>query len=195
MESHEQNKDRLVAGLRDGDPEAVREFCLTYGPVLQRIADRRIAGALRRRLDAEDVVQSACRTFVRRAAGGEFRLDDAEGMWRLLCAITLSKVREQARHHLRKKRGLDREEQPAEGSSGVDFSPADPGPGPADAAEFADGFETLMESLDRDERRVVDLKLQDLTNDEIAAKLACSERTVRRLLKQVRDRCANPLAE
>jgi len=54
----------------------------------------------------EDLVQSACRTFLRRAQIGQFRLADSEELWRLLCAITLTKVREQTRFHMRQKRGL-----------------------------------------------------------------------------------------
>jgi hypothetical protein len=54
-------------------------------------------------------VQSACFTFLRRVRGGEFQLEDSEGLWRLLCAITLAKVHKQTRFHLRQKRGLGQE--------------------------------------------------------------------------------------
>src|SRR5262249_34389478 len=141
----------------------------------------------------EDVAQSACRTFLRRARGGEFQLADSEGLWRLLCAITLSKIREQTRFHLRQKRGIDREVQPAPAagdSSSIDFQPAAPGPTPAEAAEFADQFQRVLAGLDDEERQLVDLKLQECTNDEIAERLGCSERTVRRLLKRVQAHLA-----
>ena len=45
-----------------------------------------------------------------------------------------------------------------------------------------------MASLDEEERRFVDLKLQQCTNLEVAARLGCSERTVRRILKRVQSR-------
>ncbi len=63
-----------------------------------------------------------------------------------------------------------------------------PGPTPADAAAFADQFRLLIESLGEEEKQLVALKLDDMTNDQIADKLGCSERTVRRLLKQVQAR-------
>jgi RNA polymerase sigma factor (sigma-70 family) len=178
---------RMIAGLRAGDAVAVREFCDRYGPALNRVADRKLPGAVRRRIDAEDVVQSACRTFFRRAQNGEFRLDDSGALWRLLCAITLTKVREQARFHLRQRRGVGREQEalPAGDESRCETPLAEAGPSPAEVAEFADQFRALLDRLDPEEQRVVDLKIQDYTNEQVAAALGCSERTVRRLLKRV----------
>jgi RNA polymerase sigma-70 factor (ECF subfamily) len=178
--------DRLIAGLRAGDKDASREVCALYGESLERIAARRLPGALRARVGPEDVVQSVCRTFFRRARGGEFQLADTEALWRLLCAITLTKVRAQARHHLRQKRGLDRETDAADEGAAV----AAPGPTPAQAAEFADQFQHLLSGLDAEAQAVVDLKLQDFTQAEIADRLGCSERTVRRVLKRLQDHLA-----
>jgi RNA polymerase sigma-70 factor, ECF subfamily len=184
---------RLITGLRAGDEQVVREFCGLYGDLLLRLADRHLPDRLRRRLGPEDVVQSAYRTFLRRARAGEFHLDDSASLWRLLCAITLTKVREQTRFHLRQKRGLARET-PLPVASSTDstpgIEPAAAGPSPADAAEFADQFQLLLASLDEEERQVVDLKLQDYTNDEVAERLGCSQRTVRRLLKRVQAQLA-----
>jgi RNA polymerase sigma factor (sigma-70 family) len=183
---------QLIQGLRAGDAQATRAFWDQYGGLLQKVAERHLAGGLRRRVGPEDVVQSACRTFLRRAKGGEFRLEDSEGLWRLLCAITLTKIREQARYHLRQKRGLDQEtplEAPA-GDSGGNFQLAAPGPTPAEAAEFADQFQQLLAALDEEERRIVDLKLQEFTHEEVAEQLGCSERTVRRVIKRVQARLA-----
>ena len=181
--------ERLIDGLRKGDHSAARAFCDQYGPALHRIADQRMPEGLRRRLGPEDVIQSACRTFFRRAQDGQFQLSDSESLWQLMCAITLTKIREQARFHLRKRRSMQRESQsptPAADETGVIDTPVAPGPTPAEAAEFADQFQHLLESLNPEERQVVDLKLQELTNDEIAEQIGCSERTVRRLMNRVK---------
>ena len=98
--------------------DCTREFCERYGGPLYRVAAKHLPDRVRRRVGPEDVAQSACRTFLRRAEGGEFQLADAEGLWQLLCAITLTKVREQTRFHLRQKRGLDREFDPDPTASG-----------------------------------------------------------------------------
>jgi hypothetical protein len=118
----------LIQGLSRGDPEAVRVFCEHYGPMLQRVADKHLAAGLRRRVGPESICQSACLSFLRRAQAGEFKLADSEEMWRLLCAITLTKVREKARYHRRQKRSIEREqalEAPAAGDSerrGIDLA-------------------------------------------------------------------------
>jgi RNA polymerase sigma-70 factor, ECF subfamily len=187
---------RLIQGLRDGDPHIVQEFCEQYGDRLQRLAEKHLPAGLRRRLGPEDVVQSACRTFLRRAQGGKFQLGDADNLWGLLCAITLTKVREQARFHLRQKRGLNREEPlhaDPQASSVAGFQPVDPGPAPDETAEFADQLQHLLASLDEEERQVVDLRLQECTTAEMAERLGCSERTVRRILKRVQTRLAHIL--
>jgi RNA polymerase sigma-70 factor, ECF subfamily len=189
----DQQWQRMIVGLRDGNRTVVREFCEHYGKSLERLAEKHLTGGVKRRIGAEDVVQSACRTFLRRAQIGEFELADAEGLWGLLCAITLTKVREQTRFHLRQKRGLDREVHQAD-MSGTDgprlFDRADSEPTPAEAAEFTDQFTQLVSGLDEEERQLVDLKLQQFTNDEIAVQMGCSERTVRRILKRVQSALA-----
>lgn len=189
MADSAQRWDRLITGLRGGDPRVAHEFWNQYGQLLHDLADRHLAAGLRRRVGPEDVVQSACRTFLRRAQIGEFKLDDSEGLWRLLCAITLTKIREQARFHKRQKRGLDQEVHALGGDSG-DSGPdlAAPGPSPAEAAAFADQFQQILAALDEEERQIVDLKLQDYTHEEVADKLGCSERTVRRIVKRLQAR-------
>jgi RNA polymerase sigma factor (sigma-70 family) len=190
--SPEQDRwQQLIQGLRQGDRAATHAFWDQYGALLQQVAEKHLTGGLRRRVGPEDVVQSACRTFLRRAQGGEFQLEDSEGLWRLLCAITLTKIREQARFHLRQKRGLDQEIALQAGpDASADFPLAAPGPTPAEATEFADQFEQLLAGMDDEERAIVDLKLQDCRHEEVADKLGCSERTVRRVLKRVQARLA-----
>jgi len=54
--------------------------------------------------------------------------------------------------------------------------------------EFEDQLQQLLHGLDAEERQLVDLKLQQCTNEEVASQLGCSERTVRRMLKTVQSR-------
>jgi RNA polymerase sigma-70 factor, ECF subfamily len=186
----------MMRGLRDGDQQAECNFFKQYGEAMHRLADRYLGAKLRRRVGAEDIVQSACRTFLRRAQGGEFQLPDTEALWRLLCAITLSKVREQARYHGRQKRGFDKEVPlPAQDtSSAAGWDPVDPDPSPAQAVAFTEQLEQLLATLDEEERQIVDLKLQDLTNEAIAERLGSSERTVRRIMKRLQTKLAGLLA-
>lgn len=180
--------EELVAG----NDHVMDEFWSRYGAALQRLAEKRMAAALKRRLGPEDIVQSVCRTFVRRARGGEFQLEGDDGLWRLLCAMTLTKVRQHARFHYRQRRSLQKEvrlETERDFDSGAAdrlvSQPAANAPTPSEAAEFADQMNQFLASLGEEERRLVQLRLEGLTQPEIADRLECSERTVRRLQKRV----------
>lgn len=188
----------MIQGLRTGDSRAEFAFWQRYGPLLEGLAQKHLHGEVLRRLGPEDVAQSACRTFLRRAQLGEFQVPDAASLWHLLCAITLSKAHEQARFHRRQKRSVDKEHVLAspleeEDSGAGEFM--DRSPGPEEAAAFSDQFQQLMAGLDPEERRIVELKLQDLTNKEIAKNLRSSERTVRRILALLRHRFERAFGE
>jgi RNA polymerase sigma factor (sigma-70 family) len=183
--------DQMINGLREGDQQACSDFWNNFGPMLESVAQKQLSDRLQRRVGPDDVVQSACRTFFRRVSAGQFDLPDSDSLWRLMCAITLTKARRVARDHSRQKRGMSSEQY-------LDASPTDsvgkrtelPGSSetPLDAAVFSDQMSVLLGSLSPDECQVLDLKLQNHTNDEIAEQMKCSERTVRRLTNQIRSR-------
>jgi RNA polymerase sigma factor (sigma-70 family) len=103
--------------------------------------------------------------------------------------ITLTKAREQVRFHRRQKRSVGQEirfDRSPSDSSAMDVP--DPNTDRPEAEDIADRLGELLGSLTDEERGVVELKLQDLTNDEIAVRLNCSERTVRRIMKRVSAR-------
>jgi RNA polymerase sigma-70 factor (ECF subfamily) len=180
--------DRWIVGLRQGHPDTLTDFWKRFGPLLERLAEKNMAPGLRPRLGPEDVVQSVCRTFFRRAKEGQFQLDDQDNLWRLLVAITLTKIREKTRYHMRDKRGMQHERALAAGDDSVGPALPAAGPTPAEMAEFTDLLEATLAGLDEEERQVIQLKLQEFTHDEVAEKLGCSERTVRRILKKVQTR-------
>lgn len=183
-----------VRRLADGDDVVVNEFWRQYGDRLQGLAAKFLTSKLYRREGPEDVVQSVCRTFLRRAKAGQFDLADRESLWRLLCAITVAKVREKARYHSRKKRSFELE-RPLEGSR-IGAVPAEAAePSPAEAAEFADELQRLLSDMDEEERQVVLLRIEDYTYPEIADKLGRSKRTIRRILSRVQSRLQSMLEE
>ncbi|MEM8733812.1 MAG: sigma-70 family RNA polymerase sigma factor [Planctomycetota bacterium] len=180
------NHDVTVAWLdelADGKPSAVEQFWERYGESLQRVAERQIAGWLRRRVDPEDVVQSACRTFFRRAGDGNFSLESKDDLWKLLLTITLNKVRMQARFHTRNRRSVSKEQAiPDE---------ANLHPGEWDHAienvELNDMLDVAFADKDDERRRVLEMWLDGRTQNEIASEVGCSERTVRRIQQRIRD--------
>lgn len=183
--------DQLINGLRDGDQQACSNVWHKFGPLLQDVAQKQLSQRLQRRVGSDDVVQSACRTFFRRVSTGQFDLPDADALWRLMYAITLKKARRVARDHSRLKRGVNTEQyldsHPSSRSQQKMELPSNELT-PLDAAEFSDQMNKLLANLSPQECQVLDLKLQNHTNDEIASRMSCSERTVRRLTNQIRSR-------
>ncbi len=178
----------LVEGLREGDPERVNAFVRTFGPALERLAARAIHPGMQRRFGPESIAMSVCRTFLRRAHGGEFDLPDADAVWRLLCAIALNKVRKHTRFHLRERRRADREVP-------IDWArrERDPVPTPEDLALFADSFAAVVDSLDPGQRRMLELRLAARSHREIAQDLRVSQRTVRRHMAGLETRLRSAL--
>ncbi|MEM9645091.1 MAG: sigma-70 family RNA polymerase sigma factor [Planctomycetota bacterium] len=169
--------------LADGNPRVVEEFWQKYAGPLRRVADRQISASLGKRVDAEDIVQSACRTFFRRAGQGEFECTDQDDLWRLMLTITLNKARMQARFHGRARRGVSQER-----SLDADPSLANDHVEQAiEAVDFADFLETVFAKLDDESRRILERMLDGQTQDEIAAAVGCSQRTVRRMKGRIRD--------
>jgi RNA polymerase sigma-70 factor, ECF subfamily len=188
-----------VQQLIHGDEEVVREFWERYGPQLEQLAGRHIARRLQPRIGPDDVVQSVCRTFLRRSKAGNYDLTDTDGLWRLLCAITLTKVRQHVRFHLRQRRTVLREApQPSESSVQAPIRDAAVAAGqqtPDAAAAFSEQMEQLLGSLDSEEQMLVQLRIEGFTQPEIAQSMGCSERTVRRLLTRVRAKWSRQLEE
>lgn len=187
----------LIAGLRSGDPDACRRFWEQHGVALENIAARQLSGRLQRRVGPDDVVQSVFRTFFRRVSGGQFDLPDADALWRLMCAITVTKAKRAARDHGRKKRGLGQEASLADltAGEGPGFDVGDDSPAGSIDVELADEIEALLKKLGDEECQVLEMKMNQLDNDQIAERLGCSERTVRRLVKNIQDRWQKTIDE
>lgn len=172
-----------LGNLADGRADAVEEFWERYGDALQRVAERQIASWLRKRVDPEDVVQSACRTFFRRAGQGDFSLDNKDDLWKLLLTITLNKARMQARFHSRNRRNVSKEQampeaaslQPAEWNNAIE------------SIELKDMLEKAFADYDDEKKKLLDMWLEGRTQNEIAKEIGCSERTVRRMQDRIRS--------
>ena len=181
----------FVEGLVAGEDQAYQQFWEEYGKKLQGVARNQLSPGMNRRLAPEDIVQSTCRSFFHRVTTGKLQLSDSESLWRLLCAITLNKTRMKQRFHLAQRRAANREHaQETQSPTGSFLSNEPPAQEqlPDEAVMFAEQLETIMEMLDETEQSILQLKLDDHTNDEIAERVGRSERTVRRTLKRLQEK-------
>ena len=85
------SRSSFIERLQAGDPKAEEQLYTRYAQTLIQVAQKNLGKVVKRRLDAEDVVQSVFRTFIRRNAEGEFQIKSSDKLWRLLVKITVLK--------------------------------------------------------------------------------------------------------
>jgi DNA-directed RNA polymerase specialized sigma24 family protein len=183
-----------IGRLVEGDPAAAQPLWERYFRLLVARARRKLGGTLRGAADEEDVALSAFDSFCRAAARHRFpRLDDRDDLWQLLLVLTDRKASNQRRHATRPKHGggkvLNEGALPAAGSAGgsplAQLSGREPTP--EYAAQVAETWRRLFDLLrDPELETVALLKMEGHSLGEIAARLGCVPRTVKRKLKLIR---------
>jgi DNA-directed RNA polymerase specialized sigma24 family protein len=172
--------------LKAGEAAAAQPLWERYFERLVGLARAKLLGTARRVADEEDVALSAFDSFCRGARIGRFpQLLDRDNLWRLLVVITARKASCLRRDQHRLKRGgpagaID-EEAEVERLLSED-------PTPEFAAQTAEECQRLLGALGKsDLRQVVLWKLEGFTNEEIAQRLGCAERSVERKLRLIRE--------
>lgn len=174
----------LFDDLRHGDPGAAAAIFERYAERLTRLARSKLAAKLAARVDPEDIVMSAYRSFFVAARDGRFEVERGGDLWRLLVEITLHKLYRQAEHHGAQRRSVRREQR---SKDAADFeSIAGREPTPAEALIAAEELEAILGQLPDRGRTIAELRLQGYMVEEIAATIGCSTRTVRRWLEELR---------
>ena len=178
----------LLQRWRDGDESAATEIFERYVNRLCALARTRLSQKMQRRVEAEDVVQSAYRSFFRRA-GEHYALEKQGDLWRLLAAITINKVRGQVEYHTAKKRGVYLEESMLADRSIFRVSPEmiSDEPKPDDAVVMVEELSNVLTDLDETQRKIIELSMQNQSIPQIADAVQRSERTIRRTIQQVRE--------
>jgi RNA polymerase sigma-70 factor (ECF subfamily) len=173
-----------MSGDSPADPDAdvarlFDRFAGRLAQVAQRNLDRRLAG----RIDGEDVVQSAFRTFFRRSARGEFAIESSSEMWRLLVHITIRKARAKGRYHTAAKRDALAEVSLQNIGDLLRHEP-----GPDEAVALVDLIETLLEGLPAWYGDALHKRLEQRSVSEIADELRISRQSVHRAFRLLQQR-------
>lgn len=184
----------LLDRYRAGDEQAADELFRRYLGRLTVFARARLSSRIARRIDAEDVVQSAYRSFFLRARDGRLALERSGDLWRLLVAITLNKLHRTVAHHQAARRSVRLEQvadlrELVESSEHVGAATAEEG---LALAEVLEGFLTGLGSR---ERTILEMRLRDCSVPEIAAATSRSERSVRRILSELEQQLQRQLRE
>jgi RNA polymerase sigma-70 factor (ECF subfamily) len=180
----------LMLRLRAGDNDAADRVFRQFAGRLIALARSRLDAALRQKVDPEEVMLSAYKSFFRRHADGEFDLDGWEGLWGLLTRITLHKCWHQVDHFRAACRDVRREAGPGTRAAAdeEDWQALAREPTPPEAVMLADTVAQLLRGLDERDREILTLLLQRHTAAEISVQLNRPQRTVYRVLERVKQR-------
>ncbi|MCA9004961.1 MAG: sigma-70 family RNA polymerase sigma factor [Planctomycetaceae bacterium] len=185
------NSQELLQMYLAGQSEAATAIFDRYVARLIALARRRIGSKLGRRVDAEDIVQSAYRSFFVHAGNDEYLLNKAGDLWRLLASITLHKLYGQIEKHTAAKRSLNRED-PTDLATAAAKTPE---PSAEEVVAIIEELHLVIQELPPEERLVLMASLQGQENPEISRSLNKSERTVRRLLANARRKVEQRLSQ
>jgi RNA polymerase sigma-70 factor (ECF subfamily) len=178
----------LMARLRDGEDAAAREVFCRYAGRLVGLARLHLDRRLLHRVDPEDVVQSAYKSFFLRQRDGRLEVGDWNSLWSLLTLITLRKCADRVQYLRAERRDIAREAPATPGQPEVGQLAVDREPLPEEAALLAETVEELFRTLDEDERPILELSLQGYSVTEISEMLGRAQRSVRRLRERIRKR-------
>jgi RNA polymerase sigma factor (sigma-70 family) len=176
------NSRELLQLYVAGESDAATAIFDRYAERLIALTRSRMAPKLRSRLDPQDVVQSAYLSFFVHAKENEYELAEPGDLWRLLASITLHKLYGQVEKHSAAKRSIECDV-PID-LSAKNISARDPLP--VEVVAAAEVMHLVINSLGDDEKTILTLCLNGYSNDQIAAAIGKSERTVRRAFADVK---------
>ena len=160
------------------------------------LARLKLGGSPRRVGDEEDVVVNAFDSFFRAARDDRFdRLQDRSDLWRVLAMLVARKAARQIEHQMRQKRGGGQVRGESvfiaaddTGPVGMENMAAEENMAGDYIAEMQESLEQLLGLLPDDEHRVIaNMRMEGHSNEEIAGKNGCTERTVERRLQRIRE--------
>lgn len=180
--------DELISDLKEGDSIAATRLHQLCAPRLIAFVRQRINPDLARRLDAEDVVQSAFRSFFRVVGADDWDSGGkAQRVWSLLYAITLNKLKVNCRYHTAAKRSVGKEVYDTETLALDDTQQPE--------LIFAEELEWVLQRNTTKHQRILELLLSGHTEAEVAELQNCSVRTVYRVLERVTNQLQTRLSD
>ena len=187
---------RLFEELQSGNSQAAEELWAVYFDRLVAVARKRLGYARKRTADEEDIALSVfhdlCAGAARQSFAEHVRRED---LWHLLLRLTQQKTVDYIRRETRQKRGggevrgesvfLDPATRLA--AHGLDQIVRNE-PTPEMLAVLNEQHQRLLGLLANDSlRRIATWRMQGETNEDIAAKLKLSVRSVERKLNLIRE--------
>jgi RNA polymerase sigma factor (sigma-70 family) len=177
------SNQELLHAWRQSNHRAAEILVRRYMVRLTALARSRLSRKLARRIDGEDAVLSAWRSFFVAVEDGRITVPADDNLWPLLLTLTLRKLARHAARHTAQRRAVDDEQRFDQIPSWQEIVSREPSP--EEAAMVADELESLMASLNSADREILSRRLQGADPTAIAEAMGVSERTIRRRLQSL----------
>ena len=134
--------------LEGGDEDAAAEIFKRFSNRLIGLAHSRLDSQLRQKVDAEDVAQSALKSFFRGLKNEQFQLDNWDALWALLVVIALRKCNRRIDSFRAACRDVSREITPGTDSSLMPYEAVAREPTPLEAVTLGELLSCVMNGLE-----------------------------------------------
>jgi RNA polymerase sigma-70 factor (ECF subfamily) len=185
----------LIARVKEGDEVAIGRLIERFGPDVRMMVRRRLPARLRSQFDTVDFTQVVWQSVIVDCRERSEPFEDPRHLLRFLAGVVHNKVTQEYRRRTRtRKYDIGREEPlyVRRGDRDVPRElPADD-PTPSEAVQAGDRMDQLTAGRSPTKIRIVELRREGLTIDEVAARLDLHEKAVRRVIDSLRSRVEAP---
>jgi RNA polymerase sigma factor (sigma-70 family) len=180
----------LLRRVRAGDEEAAAELVRKYEPAIRLAVRVRLTDPhLRRLVDSTDICQSILARFFVRAASGQFELEQAGQLMKLLVTMARNHLVNEALKH-RAARRDQRRNLPV---AADEMALADGADSPSQAVANRELLSEARRRLTEEERRIADARVEGRAWAEIAAEVGDNADAVRMRFVRAMDRVVSEL--
>ena len=176
----------LLRQMQDGSHEAAWTIVQTYSPQVQAVIRRQMSKRLRSLYDSEDFVQSVWASFLR--AQPSSTIDGPKQLIALLSKMAKNRIIDEARKRKKTIKHGRHVEVQIRKDCGEAFLLPDPSPTPSAHLIAQEAWDQLFADVPDYYRVIVERRVEGATFTEIATQLGKNERTIRRVIKTIRDK-------
>src|SRR3954451_24290395 len=169
----------LIERVKAGDEAAIRDLIQRFEGAVRTIVRVRLPQSLRSQFDSMDFVQAVWQSVLTKDGQDLGRFTNARHFRGFLQGVARNKVFDEHRKRTRTRKYSLQREEPLYVRRGDRIMPrevAAPDPTPSQDAQAHDRFAQLVAGRSPQETKVVDLRRQGLTFDEIAEQTGLTER-------------------
>ncbi len=173
--------------IRSGDEGAARELLQRFEGEVRLVVRRQLPRLLRSRFDSLDFLQSVWGSFFRRMRTSPTEFEDSRHLVAFLARAAKNKVIDEYRRAASRKHDMHREESLwGEGPRARELP--DGADSPSEVAQAHEALGRMRDLVPQEKRSILELKAEGLSSKDIGERLGISERTVQRVLEDLRRR-------